>query len=209
MNYYSLKVPELKKLCKEKKIRGYSKLRKKELIELLNNSNQKKCHSCNKHINGNNFIKYNENKFEHLECYNKNNNIILEHKNCSICLDIIDKKDEFKTECNHYFHKDCINRWDESNFSGNKCPNCRQQIKKPITYREIHNEIVRTSDNIEINNLFNNVINEDFNNLFFQMIYILIIYKKILYNNDIQKVIDSVHMDINMYINQLFETNHI
>lgn len=35
VNYSLMKVTELKKLCKERKIKGYSKLKKKELIELL------------------------------------------------------------------------------------------------------------------------------------------------------------------------------
>ena len=38
INYNLMKVKELKKLCKERKIKGYYKLKKKELIELLNNS---------------------------------------------------------------------------------------------------------------------------------------------------------------------------
>jgi hypothetical protein len=36
MDYSKMKVKELKKLCKERKIKGYSKLKKKELISLLN-----------------------------------------------------------------------------------------------------------------------------------------------------------------------------
>lgn len=35
INYNKMKVTELKKLCKERKIKGYSKLKKKELIEIL------------------------------------------------------------------------------------------------------------------------------------------------------------------------------
>lgn len=35
LNYSLMKVTELKKLCKERKIKGFSKLKKKELIELL------------------------------------------------------------------------------------------------------------------------------------------------------------------------------
>ena len=39
-NYYDkLKVSDLKRICKERKIKGYSKLRKNELIELLKNNN--------------------------------------------------------------------------------------------------------------------------------------------------------------------------
>ena len=35
MDYSKMKIKELKKLCKERKIKGYSKLKKKELIKLL------------------------------------------------------------------------------------------------------------------------------------------------------------------------------
>ena len=35
INYNKMKVTELKKLCKKRKIKGYSKLKKKELIEIL------------------------------------------------------------------------------------------------------------------------------------------------------------------------------
>lgn len=35
INYKKMKVGELKKICKERKIKGYSKLKKKQLIELL------------------------------------------------------------------------------------------------------------------------------------------------------------------------------
>lgn len=35
MDYSKMKVKELKKLCKERKIKGYSKLKKKELVAIL------------------------------------------------------------------------------------------------------------------------------------------------------------------------------
>ena len=35
MDYSKMKIKELKKICKERKIRGYSKLKKKELVSLL------------------------------------------------------------------------------------------------------------------------------------------------------------------------------
>ena len=35
-----MKVKELKKLCKDRKIKGYSKLKKKELVALLNKKNE-------------------------------------------------------------------------------------------------------------------------------------------------------------------------
>jgi hypothetical protein len=42
MDFNKLKVKELKKLCKENKIKGYSKLKKKELVDKLESlKNQK------------------------------------------------------------------------------------------------------------------------------------------------------------------------
>jgi hypothetical protein len=35
MDYTKMKVAELKKLCKKRKIKGYSKMRKKELVDVL------------------------------------------------------------------------------------------------------------------------------------------------------------------------------
>ena len=50
-----------------------------------------------------------------------------EHKECSICLEQIEKKDEIKKllNCNHYFHKSCIDTWSRTN---NTCPLCRKNI---------------------------------------------------------------------------------
>ncbi len=41
MDYSKMKVVELKKICKERKIRGYSKLKKKELVSLLSEKREK------------------------------------------------------------------------------------------------------------------------------------------------------------------------
>ena len=40
MDYSKMKVKELKKLCKDRKIKGYSKLKKKELVALLNKKSE-------------------------------------------------------------------------------------------------------------------------------------------------------------------------
>lgn len=45
----------------------------------------------------------------------------MEHQ-CCICLDDI-ISDTFKTKCNHYYHKSCINDWDKTKG----CPMCRQE----------------------------------------------------------------------------------
>ena len=42
MDYSKMKVKELKKLCKDRKIKGFSKLKKKELVILLESKNDQK-----------------------------------------------------------------------------------------------------------------------------------------------------------------------
>jgi len=44
---------------------------------------------------------------------------------CSICLED-NAKILFKTECKHYFHKDCLIKWLRKNMT---CPLCRKEIK--------------------------------------------------------------------------------
>ena len=50
-----------------------------------------------------------------------------EHKECSICLEPIEENKEVKKliNCNHYFHKSCINTW---SYNNNTCPLCRKHI---------------------------------------------------------------------------------
>jgi hypothetical protein len=78
INYKQMKVVELKKLCKEKKIKGYSKLRKKELIEILKNYN---CNVINKFLDNECELEENQKYFTHcgrlystFQEYCKNNN---------------------------------------------------------------------------------------------------------------------------------------
>ena len=44
-----------------------------------------------------------------------------EHKECSICLEEIEETDDIKKlmNCNHFFHKSCIDTWSNNN---NTCP---------------------------------------------------------------------------------------
>ena len=55
---------------------------------------------------------------------------------CSICLDTIeiDEKEIIKTDCNHYFHKECLKEWFSKSLS---CPLCR----KDLTNFNIHMNI--------------------------------------------------------------------
>ena len=48
-------------------------------------------------------------------------------KYCSICLEKINKcgKNITLNECNHIFHKKCLEKWVIQN---NSCPNCRTEV---------------------------------------------------------------------------------
>ena len=62
-----------------------------------------------------------------------NNEIV--NKDCSICIEslksnsIINNIDNnvYRLECNHYFHRNCLQKWLSSSMNKN-CPNCRQII---------------------------------------------------------------------------------
>lgn len=85
-------------------------------------------------------IFYRELAYPYLCCilYNKINSqyhinemmisILTEAKDCSICLDTINNKNEiYITNCKHCFHKKCFYKF--IRFRGNRhCPNCRQCI---------------------------------------------------------------------------------
>jgi hypothetical protein len=44
---------------------------------------------------------------------------------CSICMNSSNNTNWTKTDCNHYFHIECINKWKLMN---NTCPNCRANL---------------------------------------------------------------------------------
>jgi len=44
---------------------------------------------------------------------------------CSICMDSSNNYNWIKTDCNHYFHIECIHKWKQIN---NTCPNCRSNL---------------------------------------------------------------------------------
>jgi len=58
---------------------------------------------------------------------------------CSVCLGDISYNNLCKTECNHLFCKDCLDKW----FNKNKisCPMCRNDIKY-FNYKGVENRIV-------------------------------------------------------------------
>lgn len=100
MNTY--KVSELKSICKGLGIKGYSKLRKKELIKKIED-------------------------FQNPE--ERNEEILVNNETddceCSICYN--DKKNEVILKCNHSFCEECIKSWEKINKT---CPLCRKNIKR-------------------------------------------------------------------------------
>lgn len=110
MNY---RVTELKLLCKGLGIKGYSKLRKKELIKVLDdfeNPNREEYIEPEKEKDIEKDIEKNTGEEE-----------------CTICL--CDKKDEYALKCNHSFCKMCIESWKENSMS---CPICRRKIVETV-----------------------------------------------------------------------------
>ena len=75
---------------------------------------------------------------------------------CVICIDNIDITDSDTTQidCNHIFHKDCIDKWLNIN---KKCPVC---IRNIVDYKST---IVKNDNVIEIQNTQNNIQNNRFN----------------------------------------------
>jgi selenocysteine-specific translation elongation factor len=64
-----------------------------------------------------------------------------EKPTCSICLSEVDN-DKLITECNHVFHKDCVQGWLEVNTN---CPVCRHELPLNKKQKKQKEERVRTS----------------------------------------------------------------
>tara|TARA_B100000575_G_C23101372_1_gene635436 strand:+ start:830 stop:1627 length:798 start_codon:yes stop_codon:yes gene_type:complete len=79
-------------------------------------------------LNINKSISKNFKTFNYLDAYN---NLIIDEKikeeNCSICMEQFqDNETVVQLECNHLFHKNCIDPWKEKN---EKCPLCKTDMK--------------------------------------------------------------------------------
>lgn len=74
---------------------------------------------------------------------------------CSICLDTIDNL--FVTNCGHYFHKHCIDRWLNTN---DNCPLCRTiNISVEEVYNYTYTEEINNNNNTNNTNNTNNINN--------------------------------------------------
>jgi len=50
---------------------------------------------------------------------------------CPICIEQLNRDDLQFINCGHFFHKECIKKWVNSETDNhNKCPNCRKTINK-------------------------------------------------------------------------------
>lgn len=114
------------------------------LHENQQQSNQllyKTCEMCNQKMEGAEVTLECECKY-HLNCYllvqqeecclkcgDKINKTEDDYPDCSICLEKV-KTDRVKTNCDHIFHKDCIESWVRlgRGQNTNKCPNCRTEF---------------------------------------------------------------------------------
>lgn len=103
----SLTVKELRSICKAMGIRGYSRLRKAELIRLLEQKQEVQQQLIIEDT--------------------KESNVEDSTEECPICMcEMSNKK---TTSCGHSFCKSCITKWCENN---NECPLCRKDIKNEI-----------------------------------------------------------------------------
>ena len=102
--------------------------------------------------------------------------------NCSICTDdlkikpkkwcVKNNKDIKTLECNHQYHRECIDTWLENH---NTCPLCRQEVKtvSEITVSSNERNIERNNGrNLERNLERNNFINKIKNNKKYLMYFI-------------------------------------
>jgi hypothetical protein len=144
--FKKLNMIQLKGLCRTGNYKGFSKLKKKELIQFIilnQRKNCKICKSCNKKIYLNQpYINHGE-TIEHLDCYNLENKTKTQNSNeCSICLDDLEE-DLFITDCGHQFHSKCIKKW---YGHSPECPNCRGDIYEILS---VNGFIMKIDDKIK------------------------------------------------------------
>jgi hypothetical protein len=60
------------------------------------------------------------------------------------CFDIgTDEKGVFGSSCHHVFHRHCILEWLKVTTLNDSCPNCRQPMWDPETYRLLSDEVLQ------------------------------------------------------------------
>ena len=73
--------------------------------------------------------------------------------NCSICFEE-DNENLIKTECNHYFHEDCIKQ-----IIFPVCPCCKSDVKNMLNKMGVSKNKIKSNIKAEKNRLFINSLN--------------------------------------------------
>lgn len=55
---------------------------------------------------------------------------------CAICQDTPKYKDAVKTDCGHFYCKECWNSWMNAVGSNHKCPTCRKEMPRTTAYKQ-------------------------------------------------------------------------
>lgn len=103
-----------------------------------------------------------------------------EDETCTICLDLINKKNTTITKCGHKFCWECISSLHQINQNRNiKCPNCNTELTKDDLYYYSEDIQIEKNENIELKDIIQEVKSTKIGNI----IYFL----KELLNENIQK----------------------
>lgn len=104
---------------------------------------------------------------------------------CSICLDTIDNL--FVTNCGHYFHKHCIDRWLNTN---DNCPLCRTiNISVEEVYNYTYTEEINNNNNTNNTNNINNI------NIINNINYINHIHDTVALYNYLNNLLSNIRID--------------
>lgn len=161
MDLSSQSVKQLKTIAKNYNIKGYSTLKKDDLLKVINDKitkdNKEKNSRCNALI-------CDDGKLNNCTIKTNDKYCVL-HRNkykydvpdeCTICLDTIDTSKSIPLSCGHWFHKDCLKP-----TNVHKCPLCRGCMDKSdieyifgIKHRSSNN--FTNSDIAEYNEFLNN-----------------------------------------------------
>ena len=133
---FGQKVKELRATCKNNKYRGYSKLRKKELVEHIISWEQKDRKSKKDTNHMSEEIKRLSEEINRLTTENLSlqevrgpvQEEVQEMKDCSICLDSHEEQCTVKMKCCHSLCFDCFVRHARTS---NTCPLCRAEFAAP------------------------------------------------------------------------------
>ena len=108
-----------------------------------------------------------------------------EDETCTICLDLINRKNTTITKCGHKFCWECISGFCEINKRNSKCPNCNTELHNDDLYCYSDDIHIQESTNVELNDIIHEVKSTKIGNI----IYFL---KELLNNNEINKTKNKI-----------------